>query len=233
MPRDVGVVIVAAGQGTRLGGEVPKQFRPIAGVPMLLRTLRPFTTHPDVAEAVVVLSPEQAAAPPAWLAELRGSGLKIAAGGATRTESAMAGVGALTGECAIVLVHDGARPFVDRATIDAVIAVARTGNGAVPAVPVGDTIKEADELASGGAILRTVPRERLYRAQTPQGFPRPLLEQAYRRASEAGSIATDDAALVEAMGGPVSLVAGSERNLKVTTAQDLAWAEWLAGTTTG
>jgi len=233
LPRDVGVVIVAAGQGTRLGGEVPKQFRPIAGVPMLLRSLRPFTMHPDVMETVVVLSADQLAAPPAWLAELRGSGLEFAAGGTTRTESAIAGLGALGGGCHFVLVHDAARPFVDRATIDAVIAAARTGAGAVPALPVGDTIKEAERLSNGGVVRRTVPRERLYRAQTPQGFPRPLLEQAYQKARASGSAATDDAALVEAMGGPVALVAGSERNLKVTTAQDLAWAEWLAGTMTG
>ena len=231
MPRDVGVVIVAAGQGTRLGGDTPKQFRPIAGVPMLLRSLRPFTSHPDVAETVVVLPPELSATPPAWLADLRSPALKLVGGGAARTESAMAGVAALGPGCALILVHDGARPFVDRATIDAVIARARAGSGAVPAVAVGDTLKQAAPPVSGGQIERTVPREGLYRAQTPQGFPRPLLERAYAQARSQGSWATDDAALVEAIGGKVSIVPGSQRNLKVTTPQDLEMAEWLAGVT--
>lgn len=196
---------------------------------MLLRAIRPFAAHPDVCGLAVVLPPEMVAAPPAWLRELSGPTLRLVAGGAERSGSAMAGVAALGSECAIVLVHDAARPFVDRAVIDAVVERAREGKGAVPALPVGDTLKEAAAPEQGGAISRTVPRDGLWRAQTPQGFPRRMLEQAYAAARSAGHGATDDAALVEATGAPVTLVLGSEQNFKVTTAHDFRLAEWLAG----
>lgn len=220
----MGVVVVAAGQGSRLGGQVPKQFLPIGGVPMLLRALRPFTSHPEVARVVVVLPAAHAERPPAFLAPLAGAALSIVAGGRERTESVAAGLRALGAECEVVLVHDGARPFVERRVIDAVIAHARAGEGAVAAVPVSDTLKEQ---APGDALLvhRTVSRERLWRAQTPQGFPRRLLERAY---AGAGSAATDDAALVEACGGAVRLVPDTVRNLKITTPDDLVLAEALA-----
>lgn len=227
MPRDVGVIIVAAGRGTRLGGGPLKQYRLLAGVPVVLRALRPFTSHPDIAQVVLVLPPEEAAAPPAFLAELRGPGLVLVPGGRDRSDSVAAGLAALGGECAVVLVHDGARPFVERDVIDAVIRGARAGEGAVAAVPLSDTLKEADP-ADPLRITRTLPRERVWRAQTPQGFPRALLERAHAAARRNGVAATDDAALVEACGGVVRLVPDTQRNLKITTAEDFALAELLA-----
>jgi 2-C-methyl-D-erythritol 4-phosphate cytidylyltransferase len=226
LPRDVGVVVVAAGQGSRLGGDVPKQFLAVGGVPVLLRALRPFVSHPEVAAVVVVLPPAHAERPPAFLASLAGGSLIVTAGGRERSDSVAAGLRALGPECGIVLVHDGARPFVARAVIDAVIAHARAGYGAVAAVPVSDTLKEQ---APGDPTLvaRTVPRDGLWRAQTPQGFPRRLLEEAYARAGGA-TPATDDASLVEAAGAVVRLVPDSLRNLKITTRDDLALAEALA-----
>jgi 2-C-methyl-D-erythritol 4-phosphate cytidylyltransferase len=134
-----------------------------------------------------------------------------------------AGLAALPPGCQVVLVHDGARPFPARTTIDAVIAEARAGRSALAAIPVSDTIKEA--VATDRLVARTVPRERLWRAQTPQGFPRSLLERAYA-ARPPG--ATDDAALVEAMGEPVVLVPDDAGNLKVTTEADFVLAEALA-----
>jgi 2-C-methyl-D-erythritol 4-phosphate cytidylyltransferase len=222
LPRDVGVVVVAAGRGTRLGGATPKQYVPIGGVPMVLRSLRPFTAHPDVARVVLVLPPEDATAPPAFLTGLIGAGLLVVAGGAERAQSVAAGLAALGPECTIVLVHDAARPFVARPVIDAVIAHARAGQGAVAALPLSDTLKQAD----GTSVLRTVPRENLWRAQTPQGFPRAVLERAH--AESGGGTATDDAALVERLGVPIHLVPDSPRNLKVTSADDLALAQLLA-----
>jgi 2-C-methyl-D-erythritol 4-phosphate cytidylyltransferase len=126
----------------------------------------------------------------------------------------------------VVLVHDGARPFADRAVIDSVIRFARSGEGAVAAVPLSDTVKEsaADDPTR---IERTISRERLWRAQTPQGFPRGLLTRAHAAARDAWP-ATDDAALVEACGGVVRLVPDSARNLKITTLEDLKLAEVLA-----
>lgn len=226
-PRDVGVVIVAAGRGVRLGGSQPKQFLPIAGVPMLLRAIRPFASHPDVRQVVVVLPRDDSAAPPSWLAPHVGAGLCVVAGGAERGDSVANGLAALDPACGIVLVHDAARPFVTRDLLDAVIAAARAGEGAVPALPVADTLKQSD---GGEHVARTVPRDGLWRAQTPQAFPRDLITRAHARAKADGVVGTDDAFLVERLGGAVRLVAGDPRNIKITTADDLALAEVLAGT---
>jgi 2-C-methyl-D-erythritol 4-phosphate cytidylyltransferase len=227
LPRDVGVIVVAAGRGSRLASDIPKQYRPIGGVPMVLRALRPFTSHPEVAHVVLVLPPSDAANPPPFLAELRGSALALVAGGAERGDSVARGLAALPPQCTIVLVHDGARPFVDRSVIESVIRHARAGEGAVAALPLGDTLKE-ESSQDPSLIARTVSRDGLWRAQTPQGFPRVLLESAHAHASRTGQHATDDAALVEACGGRVRLVPDSSRNLKVTTADDLILAEALA-----
>jgi 2-C-methyl-D-erythritol 4-phosphate cytidylyltransferase len=195
---------------------------------MLLRAVRPFARHPEVAQVVVVLAPTDAEHPPEFLSGLHGDALTIAAGGPRRSDSVTAGLGALRPECEIVLIHDGARPFVGPEVIDAVIGHARRGEGAVAAVPVSDTLKEAagDDPTR---IRRTVPRDALWRAQTPQGFPRALLSAAYARAARENLEATDDASLVEACGGVVRLVPDSGRNLKVTTPDDLVLAELLAG----
>jgi 2-C-methyl-D-erythritol 4-phosphate cytidylyltransferase len=230
LPRDVGVVVVAAGHGDRLGGDVPKQFRPIAGVPLLLRALRPFLAHPDVADVVAVLPPEAVAAPPAWLAELLGERLRAVPGGDSRMDSVEAGLRALPPGSGIVLVHDGARPFPDPSVIAEVIDAARRGAAAIAAIPLADTIKESANGAAGGRarVLRTLPRERLWRAQTPQGFPRALLEQAYAAARAAGYAGTDCASLVERLGEGVLLIPDTVTNFKVTTVDDLRLAEAVA-----
>ena len=211
--------------GQRVGGSVLKQYREIGGVPMLLRALRPFVSHPEVRHVVVALPATHAAAPPEWLAALAGESLSFVAGGVERHSSVRKALAALDPECPTVLVHDAARPFVERATIDAVIAAAREGEGAVAAVAVSDTLKEAGR---DGRIRRTVPRDELWRAQTPQGFPRELLVRAHEAAGP-GADATDDAVLVERLGEPLRVVPDSAANFKVTTADDLALAEaWAA-----
>ncbi len=224
-PPDVGVVIVAAGIGARAGAGEPKQFRPILGVPMLLRALRPFAAHPEVSVVVVALPAAFAEHPPAWLAPLVGERLRIVPGGSTRAESVRGGLAALGEAPAIVLVHDAARPFVSRATIDAVIVRARTGVGAVAAVPMGDTVKEVE---GERHVARTVGRDRLWRAQTPQGFPRAILEAAYAAWKHGFPVPSDDAELAERAGFRVEVVAGSPQNLKVTTEDDWRLAEALA-----
>lgn len=226
----MGVVVVAAGRSERLGGEVPKQFRSVAGVPLLLRAVRPFLSHPDVLEVIAVLPAAQVLAPPEWLAALLGERLRAVAGGEARMDSVEAGLAALGPGCTVVLVHDGARPFPEPAVIDRVIAAARHGAGAVAAVPVTDTLKQGEPPAIGalGHVIRTVPRDGLWRAQTPQGFPRPMLSQAFALAREKGYSATDEAALVEWAGGPVVLVHDVSTNLKITTPEDLRLAEALA-----
>ncbi len=221
---DAGVVIVAAGAGVRAGPGEPKQFRPILGVPMLLRALRPFTSHPDVGLVVVVLPPGLEARPPEWLGKLVGERLALAAGGSTRAQSVRAGLRALPPDAAVVLVHDGARPFVTRETIDGVLTRARTGVGAVAATPVTDTVKDVEQ----DRITRTVARERLWRAQTPQGFPREMIERAYADVGNGSPAPTDDAELCERAGFAVDVVPDSPYNLKVTTADDFRIAEALA-----
>ncbi len=221
--------MVAAGRGERLGGDLPKQYQLIRGVPMVVRAMRPFASHPDVAQLVLVLPNEDAGHPPAFLSDFSSvAPFSIVPGGRHRGDSVRAGLSALKSDCKVVLVHDAARPFVDPNVIDAVIRHSRAGEGAVPSVPLTDTVKEAT-LADPTLVRRTRPRARLWGAQTPQGFPRSVLEQAHERARRTGHRATDDAALVEAMGVPVRLILSSYRNLKVTTPEDLALAELLAG----
>jgi 2-C-methyl-D-erythritol 4-phosphate cytidylyltransferase len=223
-PPDVGVLVPAAGRGERAGGGPPKQFRPIAGVPMLLRSIRPFAQHPRVAAIVVALPADAVDHPPAWLAPVLGERLRVVAGGATRAASVRAALAALDPACRIVLVHDAARPFVSPGEIDGVIAAAEQGTGALAAVPVSDTLKRT---ADGRRVDGTAPRDGLWRALTPQGFPRDLLARAYEEAGDALD-ATDDAGIVEASGGAVVLVPGRTTNIKVTTPEDFAMAEALA-----
>ncbi|PYO93390.1 MAG: 2-C-methyl-D-erythritol 4-phosphate cytidylyltransferase [Gemmatimonadetes bacterium] len=235
---DVGVVVVAAGAGVRAGPGEPKQFRPILGVPMVLRALRAFTGHPEVRHVIVALPPEYARRPPEWLATLRGERLAFVPGGAQRFDSVRAGLEALPAEVTIVLVHDAARPFVSRGTIDAVIARARAGVGAVAGVPNSDTLKEIGQGAPRltPRITRTVDRERIWRAQTPQGFPRQMLGDAYRQlraepaktANGAAPPPADDAEVCERAGFPVELIPDSPYNFKITTADDFRIAEALA-----
>lgn len=220
-PPDVGVILVAAGAGSRAGAGEPKQFRLIGGAPMLLHALRPFASHPAVAHIVVVLPPTAAAQPPAWLADATGTRVSVTAGGAHRSDSVRAGLAALPASATIVLVHDAARPFVSRDTIDAVIARARSGVGAVAAVPLGDTLKRVD---ADGHVTATVAREGLWRAQTPQGFPRPMIAAAYGAADQA---ATDDAALCERAGFPIEVVPDHPGNVKITAPDDFRLAEAL------
>jgi 2-C-methyl-D-erythritol 4-phosphate cytidylyltransferase len=218
-PRDVGVVIVAGGTGTRVGGEELKQFRWVAGKPMLLHSVQTFMARPDVGMVVCVLPHRYAGDPPPWLFQCDVDRLLISLGGRTRSESVANGLDDLPDEAQIVLVHDAARPLVGADTIDRVVESVRGGSCAIAALPVVDTLKEVDER---GVIVRTVDRERLWRAQTPQGFPRQLLVDVYRRAKAERISATDDAALCEQYGIPVSVVRGGERALKVTEAADFA-----------
>lgn len=228
MPRDIGVILVAGGRGQRLGGAVSKQFQSIAGQPMLLRALRPFTSHPEVCQVVVVLPSAALVAPPEWLAALAGDLVTLVAGGTERMDSVENGLARLRAECSIALSHDAARPFVSREVIDAVVARARQGESAIAARPVTDTLKTEKSEDGARLIGGTLPREGVWRAQTPQGFPREVLTEAFRKAKQAGIRGTDEAALVEHLGVPIHLVSDSIWNLKVTTADDLLLAELIA-----
>ena len=221
---DVGVVIFAAGSGSRVGGNELKQFRWVAGKPMLLHSVQAFHARRDVAMVVCVLPKAFVGDPPPWLFQCDIDRLLLSVGGRERTESVANGLEDLPDEVKVVLIHDAARPFVSDGTIDRVIAEARWGRGAIAALPVVDTLKEVDD---AGRVVRTVERASLWRAQTPQGFPRDLIEQAHAKARSERITATDDAALFERLGLPVVVVRGSERAMKITDEDDFARADAL------
>ena len=213
-------LIVAAGRGHRFGGPLPKQYQALAGRPLLAWTLAAFARHPRVDRVRAVIHPDDRP-----LYEAAAAGLALlppVAGGAERQESVRLGLESLTElpdwQEARVLIHDGARPFAEPGLIDAVLAALDERPAALPCLPVTDTLKRAE----AGLIVGTVPRQGLYRAQTPQGFRLGPILAAHRAA--AGRAMTDDAAVAEAAGLPVALVAGSPANIKVTAAEDLAAA---------
>ncbi|NUR36114.1 MAG: 2-C-methyl-D-erythritol 4-phosphate cytidylyltransferase [Gemmatimonadaceae bacterium] len=222
--RDVGVVIVAGGSGTRVGGGELKQFRWVAGKPMLLHSVQTFMARPDVGTVVVVLPSQYAGDPPPWLFQCDVDRLLVSLGGRTRSESVANGLDDLPDEAEVVLVHDAARPLVGAATIDRVVSAVRAGRSVIAALPVVDTLKQVDD---EGRIVATVPRDNLWRAQTPQGFPRRVIVDAHRRARADRIEATDDAALLERLGIAVEVVRGSERALKVTDVGDFARVDAL------
>lgn len=224
MTRDVGVIIVAAGESTRTAGDELKQFRWVAGKPMLLHSLQAFMARADVVSVVCVIPREFVADPPPWIFQCDVDRLLLSIGGRTRTESVRNGLEDLPDEASIALVHDAARPLVDDAMIERVVSRVRAGACVVPALPVVDTIKETD---AEGRVIRTVDRSHLWRAQTPQGFPRAVIERAHREARAANASATDDASLCERIGVPVEIVPGSERAMKVTDEGDFERIEAL------
>jgi 2-C-methyl-D-erythritol 4-phosphate cytidylyltransferase/2-C-methyl-D-erythritol 2,4-cyclodiphosphate synthase len=217
-------LIVAAGQGRRAGAAIPKQYAAIGGQTVLTRTLGVFLGHPAVDLVLVVIAEGDRAL---YAQAMVGDHAKVvppAIGGDTRQRSVLNGLRALKvlGP-ARVLIHDAARPFVTGAIIDRVLAALDRAPGAIAAVPLADTLKRAD---AEGRIEATLGRERLWRAQTPQGFRFEAILAAHEAALAAGRTdLTDDAAVAEWAGLAVALVEGSEANLKLTTAKDLDMAE--------
>ena len=218
MADEAGAVIVAAGRSRRMGG-VDKLLAPLAGRPVLAHSIATFVEHPSVHSVVVVVSEANQAEVEDLLGDIAPSAI-VVLGGARRRDSVRAGLGALP-RCEFVLVHDGARPLVTAAMIDAALAGAREKDAAICAIQVADTVKQVDNY---GFSRRTMDRDGLMLAQTPQAFRLELLLRAH--AAHAEDV-TDDAMLVELMGLPVRIVAGSKRNLKVTTPDDLVLAEAL------
>lgn len=225
MTPDVAVVIVAGGRGMRVGGDELKQFRWVAGKPMLLHSVQKFQARSDVCMVVVVLPYEHVGDPPAWLFQCDTERLLLSVGGRKRGDSVRNGLEDVPTDAAVVLIHDAARPLVTTAVIDAVIAEARRGHGAAPGLLVADTLKRVN---GAGEIVETIGREGVVRIQTPQGFPREMIETAHARAVEERITATDDAALFEKFRMKVVLVPGSERAMKITDESDFIRAEALS-----
>jgi 2-C-methyl-D-erythritol 4-phosphate cytidylyltransferase/2-C-methyl-D-erythritol 2,4-cyclodiphosphate synthase len=205
-------LIVAAGQGARIGGTIPKQFAPLAGKPMLAHSFAALSSHPAIDNVVVVIGKGQEAALHAALGPV-----PFVIGGASRRESVANGLAAIAAER--VLIHDAARPFLLHAVIDALLAALETHEGALPALPVSDT------LAQGGEALgETVPRDGLVRVQTPQAFHTTTIREAHS-AWPADREATDDAQMVRMLGRTVAIVPGDIALEKITHPADFAAAE--------
>ena len=220
---DVGVVLPAGGQGLRAGGPVPKQFLPLGSKlkPMFQYSLETFHKLDFVREIVLVLPPEKLAS--YQLLTTAFPKLKLASGGIERWASVRNGVNALSAGLGYVAVHDVARPFVSEAVIRRCLEAVDPGTCVIAAVPASDTVKEVEFQK----VTRTLDRRRLILVQTPQVFPRELLEALYSGPRH-GEVPTDEAMLAEQAGEPVRWVWGSDVNRKVTTTTDLHWAEWMA-----
>jgi 2-C-methyl-D-erythritol 4-phosphate cytidylyltransferase len=226
-PREgAGVVAVvpAGGSGVRMGGRRPKQFLTLAGLPLLVLTLRALLGHRAIAGAVV-------AVPEAWVGRtqrlLRRHAVRrvlgVVAGGAERQESVWRGLQAMPAGATLVVVHDAVRPFVDAGLVEAVVAAARRAGAAVCAVEARETVKRVRD----GQVEATLDRRGLWLVQTPQAFRRDLLVEAHDKARRDGFVGTDDAVLVERLGAPVAVVPGLVHNVKITTPEDLRVARRL------
>jgi 2-C-methyl-D-erythritol 4-phosphate cytidylyltransferase / 2-C-methyl-D-erythritol 2,4-cyclodiphosphate synthase len=203
----IAAVLVAAGTGTRFGADTPKQFHPLAGRPVIRHAAETLLAHAELLQPVGDREPITHA-----LTSL--ATLPPVPGGVTRQDSVRAGLEALVVHAPeVVLVHDAARPYIPPGTIAGLLSALQTAPGAIPALAVADTLKRV----ATNRITSTVPRDGLYRAQTPQAFHFPSLLRAHRSGSTA---ATDDAALLEAIGEPVVIVPGSEDNIKITYPED-------------
>lgn len=219
----LGVVIPAAGQGKRMGASINKQFIPLLGQPILAHTLSLFEASEYITEIVIVGAQEDLEAIQELVHEWGfRKVVSITLGGKERQESVSAGVKALSTAIQRVAVHDGARPLLTLETLNRFFTEAEKSSAAIMAIPVKDTIKRVD---TQGKVLETPPRESLRAVQTPQVFDRALLEKAHRKAAAAGFLATDDAGLVEWLGYPVQVFDGSPENIKITTPEDIDFAE--------
>jgi len=219
------MIVVAAGRGSRMGTEMKKQYLPLLGVPLLVRTLQVLAACPHVERIVVVSSPEDVE----YVWELvHAHGVEkvgdVVPGGAERQDSVRLGLAALLPETHYVAVHDAARPLVTSEEVAKVLAAARSIGAATLGVRVKDTVKRVRH----GLVEETIPREELWAVHTPQAFRRDWLEEAHQRTTEQqGLLGTDDASLVEWIGYRVAMVEGSYENLKITTPDDLVLAETL------
>lgn len=219
--KSCGVVIVAAGSASRMGG-IDKVMAPLAGEPMIARTVRAFQEC-DAVKKIVVVTRQDLILPITRLCSGMSKVKAVVAGGSSRQESVHLGLNALSGEVQLVAVHDGARPLVSWQLIDRVIRAANTYGAAAPAIPVKDTIK----VVQGGMVKTTPDRSELCAVQTPQVFDFDLLRGALKKVEQEQLQVTDDCSAVEQMGMRVKIVEGDERNLKVTTPMDLKIAQML------
>jgi 2-C-methyl-D-erythritol 4-phosphate cytidylyltransferase len=239
----VAAIVAAGGQGTRLGTTVPKQFLELGGRTILSRSIEALAACERIGLIVVALPEADVANPPPYLVREDGR-VKVVAGGARRQDSVANAFAAIPAETDIVVIHDAARPFVDTATIERTIEAAASAGAAIAALPARDTVKLAEMTETGWVggefgepllavrptriltVKKTLQRESIYLAQTPQAFRHDVLTRAISLGRQ-GVLGTDEAALAEHLGSRVLLVPGDPRNIKITTTADLAFARGL------
>ena len=220
----VETIVVAGGSGKRMGGAIRKQFMLLNGVPIIVHTLRALISL-DLTDRFVVVAPPHACESTRELLEahIDFKDLVVVAGGDERQYSVRCGLAAVSGTAEIILVHDAVRPLFDAASTEAVVQAAREHGAATVAIRVQETVKRVTE----GFVLETLPRDQLWTVQTPQAFRQDVLRSAHEAAMVEGFLGTDDASLVERVGGTVRIVEGTAANIKVTTPYDLRIAQAL------
>ena len=220
----IAAVIVAAGQGLRMGGSQRKQYLLLGGKPVLLHTVERFLSCPDIDSIVVVLPKEEIeeGRPTLFPIPIKNEKLRFIAGGENRQSSVFNGLQVIDAQEGIVLIHDGVRPLIAESLIEAAIQGARQWEACIPAVSVTDTLKRVDENAM---VNGTLSRKGLWLAQTPQAFKLSLIRSAHQQAVLHQWQATDDASIVEHMGVAVKVIPGMVENIKITTPQDMRLAE--------
>lgn len=219
----VTVIIPAAGQGKRMMAGVNKVFLELAGKPILLHTVAKFSSCPAVDRLIVVVSEEEIVFIKRLLRGIPNlKPVEVVAGGAERQYSVANGLKALNPETEYVIVHDAARPLISRETIEQVIETTKLKGAAIAAVPEKNTVKIVDE---DNRVVNTPNRSTIWEVQTPQGFKRSIIEEAYKKAEQDNFLGTDDASLVERLGVPVTVVNSEYQNIKITTPEDLLIGE--------
>ena len=222
----VNAVIVAAGEGKRMGGEAPKPFLLLGGCPILLHTLNRFAAS-QVRKVVVVAAQKQISKCQELIrsdSQLNGLEIVLQSGGLTRQDSVSRGLAWLDPDCEVVVIHDGVRPFVSPRLIDRCIEAAFMEGAVVIGLPVRDTVKV---ISADRQVKETPPRDSLWGIQTPQVFRTGIIREAFRNATRKGIEATDDAMLVERLGKRVAVLEGEWTNIKITAPEDLLFAEAL------
>ena len=212
------VIIVAAGASRRFGAKTPKQFMPLKGKPLFLWSVRAFKKVPAIKQVILVVPENKLRSLTPFAQQY---GFQLTAGGKERIDSVKAGLALLHPSIECVAVHDGARPLVTPELIKQLLSAAVCSGAAIPAVPVKDTIKLS---CDGTAVAKTIPRNEIWCAQTPQVFQRPLLEEAYRKLKD--TAVTDDAQVAELSGARVTIVQGDRQNMKITERKDLELAKF-------
>jgi len=226
----IAAILPAAGLGTRMGAETPKQFLELDGVPLVIFTLRRLAACEAITDFFIATRAEEVAALNERVARERlGRPARVVRGGGNRQESVANALGEVPPDAELILVHDAVRPFLTREQIERVIAEARKRSAAILGIPAMDTVKEVKRASlpeDVALITRTISRERVVLAQTPQAFSAKLLREAFERAQRDGITASDEAALVERLGHDVYVVLGSERNIKITHPADMELARF-------